>query len=162
MDNFEKDPRLLGFAKDHPDFFKMLLSVGEDLSIKPEDIEFTLLTQLVELSLSRDELHKVLSDLDIGPSSDGPSDQPPSSDGLNDQLNGVSLLESHNFNGQIPSDLVLNEEEVRASTFFRKPWIFSMHFLLWMVNRIHLPHRIHILRTLPLMTSLWESSEVLI
>ena len=22
VDNFEKDPRLLGFAKDHPDFFK--------------------------------------------------------------------------------------------------------------------------------------------
>ena len=116
--------------------FSKCFFLSEDLSIKPEDIEFTLLTQLVELSLSRDELHKVLSDLDIGPSSDGPSDQPPSSDGLNDQFNGVSLLESHNFNGQIPSDLVLNEEEVRLAPFFRKPWIFSMHFLLWMVNRI--------------------------
>jgi len=120
LDNFEKDPRLLNFSKDHPDFFKLLLSVGEDLGIKPEDIEFTLLTQLVDLSLSRDELHKVLSDLDIGPSSEGPSDQPPSGTGLEDDFDVVSLLESHNFSGQIPSDLVLSEEQIRASSIFQQ------------------------------------------
>jgi hypothetical protein len=120
LDNFEKDPRLLNFSKDHPDFFKLLLSVGEDLDIKPEDIEFDLLTQLVDLSLTRDELHKVLSDLEIGPDSEGPSDQPPGDDGLEDDFEAVSLLESHDFTGEIPSDLVLNEDKIRASSLFQE------------------------------------------
>jgi len=120
VDNFEKDPRLLGFAKTHPEFFKLLLSVGEDLDIKPEDIEFDLLTQLVDLSLTRDELRKVLSDLEIGPDSEGPSDQPPGDNGLEDDFEAVSLLESHDFAGEIPSDLVLNEDKIRASSLFQE------------------------------------------
>jgi hypothetical protein len=117
---FDNEPKLLGFAKDHPEFFELLLTVGDELNIKIEDIEFSLLTQLVELSLTRDELHKVLSDLDIGPDSEGPADQPPSSDELDEQFNGVSLLESHDFSGEIPSDLVLREEQVRASNLFQE------------------------------------------
>jgi hypothetical protein len=120
VDNFEKDPRLLGFAKNHPEFFKLLLSVGEDLGIKPEDIDFDLLTQLVTLDLQRDELSKVLSDLNIGPDSDGPDDVPPSNDDLDDDFDAVSLLESHNFAGEIPSDLVLSEDKIRASSLFQE------------------------------------------
>ena len=93
VDNFEKDPRLLGFAQRHPEFFDLLLSVGDDLGIKPEDIEFNLLSQLVELNLSRDELFQVLLDLDIGPDSEGPGEQPPVGDGLEEDFAAVTLLE---------------------------------------------------------------------
>ena len=120
VDNFEKDPRLLGFAQRHPEFFDLLLSVGDDLGIKPEDIEFNLLSQLVELNLSRDELFQVLLDLDIGPDSEGPGEQPPVGDGLEEDFAAVTLLESHEFTGQIPSNLVLSEDKIRASTLFQE------------------------------------------
>ena len=120
LESFENDPRLLDLAVSNPDFFKLLLLVGNGLDFKPEDIEFDLLIQLVDLSLTRDELEKVLSDLKTGPDSEGPSEQPPGDNGLEDDFEAVSLLESHSFAGEIPSDLVLNGDKIRASSLFQE------------------------------------------
>ena len=103
-------------ASDNPKFFVKIFEQSGDLS----KVSPLLATELEALNLNRDELTKVLSDLLEGPASDAPATQPPSSDGLSDEFAAVTILETHAFNGEISHNLVLSEEQVRASNLFQE------------------------------------------
>jgi hypothetical protein len=113
---FESDPMYYTFSLEHPKLFAQLFDLTEDISRVPS----TLAYELEVLDLTKTELVKVLGDLIEGPLSDGPSSSPPDEDNLNNEFSAVSLLESHSFNGEIPSNLVLSETQVFASNLFQE------------------------------------------
>ena len=120
IDLYEKDPRLVEFSKQNPEFFKLLLDVCHELQLLPEEIEFGLIQELSVLGLNYDELSNILTDLNLGPGTDSPIDEPPTNDGLDGQYNSLSLLESHSFSGQLDLDLILSQDQVVASELFQE------------------------------------------
>ena len=120
IDLYEKDPRLVEFSKQNPAFFKLLLDVCHELQLLPEEIEFGLIQELSVLGLNYDELSNILTDLNLGPGTESPIDEPPTNDGLDGQYNSLSLLESHSFSGQVDLDLILSQDQVIASELFQE------------------------------------------
>ena len=116
LDAFKSDPGYYLLALDEPRFLVRLHEITGDL----KKVSSTLAYELVALNLSRAELVIILGDLIEGPESSGPNDNPPNSSNLEKEFNAVSLLESHTFNGQIPSSVVLNEDQIRASSLFQE------------------------------------------
>ena len=116
LNAFNNDPGYYLLAEEHPRFFVRLYELTGDLSKVPS----TLAYELVVLDLSRSELKTVLDDLTKGPLSSGPTDKPPTEQGLSAEFAAVTILESHVFNGQIPANIVLSETQVRASNLFQE------------------------------------------
>ena len=118
FDLYAKDSGYLEVANTDKQFFVDLYEGPVSLL----EIPSFLALELQKISLTKSELYEVISDLTFGPSGDGPDSSAPDDDSTRQDadLQTLSFLLDHKFEGSISSDLVVSADVARASSFFEE------------------------------------------
>jgi len=118
LDLFNKDSGYLELATIDKQFLTDLYNGPVSLL----EIPSFLALELQNIGLTKSELYEVISDLTFGPSGDGPDSSAPDDDSnqQDPDLQTLSFLLDHEFEGSISSNLVVSADVAQASSFFEE------------------------------------------
>ena len=118
LDLFNKDSGYLELATIDKQFLTDLYNGPVSLL----EIPSFLALELQKIGLTKSELYEVISDLTFGPSGDGPDSSAPDDDSnqQDPDLQTLSFLLDHEFEGSISSNLVVSADIAQASSFFEE------------------------------------------